>query len=106
VAVAIALGIPSVVSIWYTIGTVIVPGLLIPVVTSYFDTLRPSPRWALAIMVGGFSASLLSLVFGHITAVNGTPQYFLGIEPMYPGLVLSMVLWMGERIYKRLLHRR
>jgi SSS family solute:Na+ symporter len=102
VAVAIALGIPSVVAIWYTIGTVIVPGLLIPVVASYFEKLRPSPRWAFAIMVGGFTASLSSLVYGQIFAVNGTPQYFLGIEPMYPGLVLSVMLWMGERIYRRL----
>jgi SSS family solute:Na+ symporter len=101
VAVAIALGIPSVVAIWYTIGTVIVPGLLIPVVASYFEKLRPSPRWAFAIMAGGFLASLSSLVYGHITAVNGRPQYFLGIEPMYPGLVVSVVLWAGERVYRK-----
>ncbi len=101
VAVAIALGIPSVVAIWYTIGTVIVPGLLIPVVASYYERWKPSARWAFAIMASGFGASLCSLVYGHICALDGKPQYLLGIEPMYPGSVLSVVLWMGERLVRK-----
>jgi SSS family solute:Na+ symporter len=87
------LGIPSVVAIWYSIGTVVVPGLLIPVVAGYFEKIRPSPGWAFAIMIGGFGASLASLVYGHLHALDGTPQYLFGIEPMYPGLLLSGVLW-------------
>jgi len=35
-SVALAAAIPSVIKLWYTIGTVIVPGLLVPVVTAYF----------------------------------------------------------------------
>lgn len=101
VAVAIAIGIPSVVAMWYTIGTVIVPGLLIPVVGSYYEKIRPSPRWAFAIMAGGFIGSLSSLVYGHICAVGGTPQYFFGIEPMYPGLILSALLWISERVVRK-----
>jgi SSS family solute:Na+ symporter len=101
IAIAIALGIPSVVEIWYTIGTVIVPGLLIPVVASYYEKLKPSPRWAYAIMAGGFTASLCSLVYGYICAVEGKPHYFFGIEPMYPGLILSAVLWISERVIRK-----
>ena len=101
VAVSIALGIPSVVAIWYTVGTVIVPGLLIPVVGSYFEKLRPSPRWAFTIMAGGFTASLSSLMYGQINTADGRPQYFLGMEPMYPGLLLSMALWAMGRLLRR-----
>ena len=39
-SVAIALLIPSVITLWYTIGTAVVPGLLVPLVTSYFPRLR------------------------------------------------------------------
>jgi SSS family solute:Na+ symporter len=49
-AVVLALAIPSVVKLWYTIGTVIVPGLLVPLVSTYFERLRVSARtgfWAM-----------------------------------------------------------
>ncbi|HEX9614096.1 MAG TPA: sodium:solute symporter family protein, partial [Bacteroidota bacterium] len=39
-AVGLALAAPSVVTIWYTVGTAIIPGLLVPLMASYFDRLR------------------------------------------------------------------
>ncbi len=99
-AVWIALDIPSVVSIWYTIGTVIIPGLLIPVVTGYFGKLRPSPGWAMGIMVSGFGASFGCLLTGHFNALEGMPRYPFGLEPMYPGLVLSGILWIAGMLMK------
>ena len=88
-------------AIWYTVGTVIVPGLLIPVVAGYFEKVRPSPHWAFAIMAGGFAASLFSLVYGYINALDGRPQYFLGLEPMYPGLMLSVAVWVVGWLWRR-----
>jgi SSS family solute:Na+ symporter len=105
VSIGMALLIPSVVSIWYTIGTCIVPGLLIPVLGSYFDRLRISANFAFAAMTGGWIASTGSLIYGHsMGGANGT-AFLFGIEPMYPGLILSIGIWgIGRTLYRRSLN--
>jgi len=92
-SIVLALAIPSVVKIWYTIGTCIVPGLLVPVLGSYFERLRISARAAFAAMLGGWSVSTASLIYGQMNLSDGTPQYLLGVEPMFPGLVVSVAIW-------------
>ncbi len=92
-AVVLALIVPSVVNIWYTVGTTIIPGLLVPLLASYFKRLTISSRTALAAMVSGWALSTGSLVWGQLHEVNGQPSYWLGIEPMYPGLVASVMVW-------------
>ena len=85
--------VPSVIQLWYTIGTVIIPGLLIPLFTSYFPGLTVSPRFAFAAMLGGWCTSLTWLLVGWVQQ-PGTSQYYpLGIEPMYPGLIVSACVW-------------
>ena len=93
VAIAMALVVPSVVSLWYTIGTCIIPGLLVPVLASYFDRFKISANYAFAAMIAGCGLSTASLVYGHLTSVGGVPSYWFGIEPMYPGLMASVVIW-------------
>ena len=93
VAIAMALLVPSVVSLWYTIGTCIIPGLLIPVLASYFERLRIPARYAFAAMIAGWGLSTTSLVHGHLAAVGGNPSYWFGIQPMYPGLIASALIW-------------
>jgi SSS family solute:Na+ symporter len=92
-AVILALLIPSVINIWYTIGTVIIPGLLIPLVASYFDGLRPSPTTAYVTMFVGWVVALSALVYGYVHQADGMPHYVLGIEPMYPGLAASLIVY-------------
>jgi hypothetical protein len=101
-SIVLSLVVPSVVKIWYTIGTAIVPGLLIPLMASYFEPLRIPSRYAFWAMLLGWGASTLSLLFGQLSHLNGEPSYILGIEPMYPGLVISLVVWGVGRIrYKK-----
>ena len=97
VSIATALLIPSVVALWYTIGTCIIPGLLVPVMASYFERFRISANFAFAAMVAGWGLSTASLIHGHLAAVNGSPSYWLGIEPMYPGLFAAVVIWGSGR---------
>ena len=92
-AVVLAVLIPSVIALWYTIGTVIVPGLLIPLVTAYFERTRIGARWAYASMLFGWLTSLVWLLAGWSGGLGATDLYPLGIEPMYPGLVVSAALW-------------
>ncbi|HEY4613595.1 MAG TPA: sodium:solute symporter family protein [Bacteroidota bacterium] len=92
-AIALALALPSVVSIWYTIGTCIIPGLLVPVLASYFESIRISAAYAFWAMLLGWLTSTGSLLFGVLNSVHGAPLYFYDIEPMYPGLVVALVVW-------------
>jgi SSS family solute:Na+ symporter len=82
--------IPSVIRLWYTIGTVIIPGLLLPLVTSYFPRWKARTAIAFAAMTAGGLTSTGWLLAGWMHA---TGDYPLGIEPMYPGLFVSACVW-------------
>ena len=92
-AVLLAVLIPSVVRLWYSIGTAIIPGLLVPLMASYFPALKIRAPFALAAMIGGCLTSTVWLAAGMM---NGG-SYFLSIEPMYPGLLLSLLVWLLGR---------
>jgi solute:Na+ symporter, SSS family len=92
-SIFLALFVPSVVTIWYTIGTCIIPGLLIPVLASYFDRLKIPAVYAFGAMVNGCFISTASLIYGHINAYHDIPVYWFGIEPMYPGLFFALFWW-------------
>jgi SSS family solute:Na+ symporter len=101
-SIVLAILVPSVVKIWYTIGTAIVPGLLVPLMASYFESLRIPARHAFWAMLTGWGVSTICLLAGQLNQVNGDPLYPLGIEPMYPGLAISVIVWgMGKMRYKR-----
>jgi solute:Na+ symporter, SSS family len=102
ISIATALVLPSVVALWYTIGTCIMPGLLVPVMASYFDRLRISAGYAFAAMIAGWGLSTASLIHGHLAATAGIPSYWFGLEPMYPGLIASLTIWgLGRWKYTR-----
>lgn len=89
-SMALAFAVPSVIQLWYTIGTVAIPGLLIPLMASYFGPLNIPAKYAFRSMLFGWLTSLGWLIAGHL-AYDGS--YPLGLEPMIPGLLVSLVLW-------------
>jgi SSS family solute:Na+ symporter len=92
-SIVLALLIPSVIKLWYTIGTVIIPGLLIPLVTSYFDRWKAPRGYAFASMAAGWCVSTVWLLIGWTQGLGSSEFYPLGIEPMYPGLIVSLAVW-------------
>ena len=94
-AIVIALKVPSVVNQWFSIGTVIVPGMLIPLLGAY----APSPRWkahpnfAFASMLFGASVAFGCLAWGWKDGGMDDPHYPLNWQPMYPGLLVAVVLY-------------
>lgn len=80
--------IPSVINIWYTIGTLIAPPLLIAVVTSYFHKLQIHSKYIFLAMILSFSVSLLFFVIRELNK-----SYLFGIEPMYPGLLVGLIIY-------------
>ncbi len=93
ISIAIAILIPSVIQIWYDLGTVFVPGLLLPLVTSYFPGLLVGRKYIFLSMTFGWSVSLLWLLSGIFASGTMNPQYLLGIQPMYPGLLMSATFY-------------
>ena len=93
ISIILCLLIPSVIRLWYTIGTVIIPGLLIPLVTSYFDRWRVEAHYAFAAMLVGWLTSTCWLLSGWSAKLGSPENYPFGIEPMFPGLLVSLIVW-------------
>ena len=100
VSVLIVMWIPSVVNIWYTIGSVIIPALLISILSSYSEKFRIAPTFILMAMTASFTISLLSLLYGQFNLIDGYPVYPLNIEPMYPGLFAGIIVYLSGYIQK------
>ncbi|MCC7493662.1 MAG: sodium:solute symporter family protein [Fimbriimonadaceae bacterium] len=101
IAVSMAWLLPTVVGLWYAIGTVFVPGLLLPLLTAYAPRWRIPARAVVVAMLGSSGASLAWLLYGQQHLVDGFPSYPLGLEPLYPGLAVSLLVfgagWLGVR---------
>ena len=80
--------LPSVVGLWYAVGSAMIPGLLAPMLGVYVPRWRVSGPWALASSVAGWGVSLTWVVAAQHC---GKPP--LGLEPMIPGLIVSAGVW-------------
>lgn len=78
--------VPSVIGLWYTIGTVVIPGLLIPVLGVYMPVFRVNNMpW---LMVAASGTSLIWMLFLYEST---------GIEPFYLGLGVALGGWIISR---------
>jgi SSS family solute:Na+ symporter len=88
--------LPSVVELWYAIGSAAIPGLLLPMLGVYIPRLRIDGRWAAAASVAGFSVSLAWVVGG----AHGASLW--GVEPPFPGLLVSAAIWAAGKAFGRM----
>jgi SSS family solute:Na+ symporter len=93
VSFLIAVLIPSVVQIWYTIGTITIPALLIGLLSSYSKKLTIDKSYIFWAMIVSFLFSFTSFIFGSLSIFGRNPEYFFGIEPMYPGLLIGLLIY-------------
>lgn len=98
-SILIAIVIPSVVQIWYTVGSLTIPSLLIGVISSYSDKLTINRTIILSAMIVSFLFSFTSFIFGNIYSAGGAPVYFLNLEPMYPGLFAGLLIYLSGLIF-------
>ncbi|MDE2141989.1 MAG: hypothetical protein KGJ84_06215 [Elusimicrobia bacterium] len=89
----LTLFVPSVVDLWYSVGSAVIPGLLLPMLGIYLPRWRVGGRWAAAAAAAGFLSSLGWVIAGRRL---GAPP--LGLEPPFPGLMLSALIW-GAGLY-------
>jgi len=91
IAALFAWAIPSVIEIWYTVGSICIPGMIMPVISAYYSKLRVSNK---IILVEIISAVLSSLLWYFIKEnFSGTPV-INEIEPMLVGLFVSIMIHM------------
>lgn len=89
-ALAVGLFFKSAVDIWYAFGSVGAPALVVPVVSSFVGRRRFSGGAAMLSVV--FSGAL-SLIW-YLSGYWNPDGYWLGIEPILPGLALSLTLYL------------
>jgi len=87
IAILLAYFIPSVIEIWYTIGSLFIPGIILPVVSAYYPKLRVSKKIILAEMVTAF---VTSTVWYFTRSEFSSIPVVSEIEPMLVGLVFAV----------------
>jgi SSS family solute:Na+ symporter len=92
-AIILVLLIPSVIKLWYTLGSLFIPALLLPLLGTYFEKIRISNSMTLASMVGGFVISFTAFLWGEFHQLESYAQYLWGIEPFFPGLIFSVLVY-------------
>lgn len=94
ISVFIALYFKSVVDIWYVFGTIQTCALVIPLASSF------SARWK---MTAGFAFNNMIISGGAafvwmIPSLAYGKNYWLGIDPIYVGLAVSLAIWGIDRL--------
>lgn len=97
-SILIAWWAQSIIRIWKDLGSIGTPALLLPLSLSFFDRWKMRPRAALISILG---SALISggWVFSKTTGLTGG-DYLLGIEPIYPGLLFSVLVFVVDRLAK------
>ncbi|HWR84270.1 MAG TPA: sodium:solute symporter family protein [Candidatus Deferrimicrobium sp.] len=89
-AVGLGLFFRSVIEIWQVFGSIGTPALLIPVVSAFVGRRRLPPPYALLSILSSGGLSLVWFVSQYLTSGG---DYWLGIQPIFPGLICSILLF-------------
>jgi len=88
---------PSVIDLWYVIGSVFIPGLLIPVLGVYLKPFTLKTRYVFASIIGCTAISFIWLVLGTLYPPVEGGYAYMGLEPFYPGLAAALFIWLIGR---------
>jgi solute:Na+ symporter, SSS family len=92
IAIILAYSIPSVIEIWYTIGSMFIPGIIFPVISAYYPKLRVRNKIILIEMITAIFSSVawyfVKNYFSNISFINE-------LEPMLVGLFFGAIIHFG-----------
>lgn len=97
ISIILIMLVSSVIRLWYNLGSLFIPPLLLPLLAVYFPRLRIPIQSTLFAMILSFSISFISFTWGQLYQESGFACYPFGVEPFFPGLLVSF-FWYG--IYK------
>ena len=87
----------SIIDIWFTIGSICIPGLILLIIGAYYEKFRISGRWAVIEIIASSGAALIWFIIRP--GFEGKTIYDL--EPMIVGLVVAGAVHMqGKRQIK------
>lgn len=86
---------PSVIEIWYTIGSIMIPGLLIPVLGVYSHHFAVKLHFVSIQLILPCLASLSWFLIPQFSSGITSPIW--GLEPFYPGLLTAILLFLINR---------
>ena len=88
-SIILAFFIPSVIEIWYTIGSFFIPGIILPVISSYYPKLRVQNK---IIILEMSSASIGSIIWFFLRGNLKLNGFLNEIEPMLVGLSIALLV--------------
>ena len=92
----------SVVTIWKVFGSVSAAALLVPILSTYFPKwIRLTPTGAFVLMVASSIVTCVWFASGHIMRQG----YWLGLEPLFAGGIVAVVIALVDNIRSRLRFR-
>ncbi|HET6511232.1 MAG TPA: hypothetical protein VFH43_03500, partial [Candidatus Kapabacteria bacterium] len=91
-ALPIVLYTTHIYNVWYSMGSVLVPVLLLPLTISYLKRDLVTSKAIVVSMVVSGVVSLSQYIYGQYHILGKDPQYVFGMEPMYSGLIVSVLI--------------
>ncbi|MFA7228547.1 MAG: sodium:solute symporter family protein [Melioribacteraceae bacterium] len=88
ISVCLAFLIQSVISLWYLIGSICIPGIILLVFGAYYKKFSVGKKYALIEIIGGAAASLIWFFIRDQITISLINE----IEPMIAGLFFSSVI--------------
>jgi SSS family solute:Na+ symporter len=88
-AIVLALLIPSVIEIWYTIGSLFIPAIILPVISAYYPKIRIENKLVLIEMI---TAIALSSIWFFIKSNFDTVPIINELEPMLVGMFSAFLI--------------
>ncbi|MBN1302009.1 MAG: sodium:solute symporter family protein [Melioribacteraceae bacterium] len=89
IGITLALYLQSVIEIWYTIGSICIPGLILLIISAYYEKFRISSKAALIEVIFSVVVSVLWMII-RTELTRGSLLF--EIEPMILGLVTALII--------------
>ena len=83
----IAYSFESIVQMWYTLGSICIPGLILLVIGAYFPKYKVNSKFAITEILTGVGVSVIWLIFR-----NQFSGFLNALEPMIVGLSVTLVI--------------
>ena len=97
IAIVMAYLMPSVVQLWYSLGSLFIPPLIFPVLGAYWPALKLKNGYYVLMMSGSFLSGLFLFFWGNLQARHGVAVYPFGIEPFFPAMFFSLVVFLAGK---------
>ena len=98
IAILLSYFIPSVIEIWYTVGSLFIPGIILPVVSAYYPKLKVSSKFILFEMVTAF---ITSTVWYFIRSEFSNVALLSEVEPMLVGLFFALFIHLISLFFRK-----